>query len=136
MLAAQERFQPIEWVRSGEVKGRRGKDERKEGSEGKEGGEKKGREKGEEERRGYKVGKVKQFLWVNHSQHVRVVVFSNNWGEEEGEREKTGSISKGDRSFSMTYLVLNLAGCSQDARTQKFSTTKIETSGLTSYKLV
>ena len=40
--------------------------------EGKEGGEKKGREKGEEEKRGYKLGKVKQFLWVNHSQHVRV----------------------------------------------------------------
>ena len=117
------------------MKGRRGKGERKEGErEG--GGEKKGREKGEEERRGYKLAKVKQFLWVNHSQHVRVVVFSNNWGEEEGEREKTGSISKGDRYFSTTYLVLNLAGCSQDARTRKFSTTKIETAGLTSYKLV
>ena len=44
-------------------------------------------------------------------------VFSNNWGEEVGEREKIGSISKGNRSFSTTYLVLKPADCFQDART-------------------
>ena len=61
--------------------------------------------------------RLRQFLWVNnvyHSQHVRAGGLLQQLGRR-GKREgEIGSISKGHTSFSKTFLVLNLADCSQN----------------------
>lgn len=85
----------------GEVKGRR------RGGEGKEGGEKRGREKGEEEKRGCKLGKVKtifvgkQCLSFSTCQGWWSSPTTGRRGKREGE---IGSISKGHTSFSKTFF--------------------------------